>query len=93
MLGLGKGLQQETWHLPRSTLARVKIQNPGGGSGEVSWQGVQKFGRNLTTTTRNVKKLFFPPFPIMWASGDGLSHGKGRNLSCDEGYSYFKLKG
>lgn len=72
MLGLGKGLQQESWHLPRSALAKVKIQNLGGGSGKISWQGVQKYGRNLTTATRNIKKLYFPRFPTMWASEDGL---------------------
>lgn len=60
---------------------------------EVSWQEVQKYGRNLSTATRNIKKPLFPCFPLCGYLGMGSSHGEGHNLSWDEGYSYFKLRG
>lgn len=44
---------------------------------EVSWQEVQKHGRNLTTATRNIKKPLFPRFPTMWVSRDGLFPWRG----------------
>lgn len=93
MQGLGKGLQQAIGHLPRSALAKVKIQNPAGRLWRFPGRKCRNTGEVYPQPQEILKSRFFHVFPLYGYLGMGSSHGEGHNLSWDEGYSYFKLKG